>query len=95
MVQRDVMSNKPFTVTIFSKADCCLCDKAKEIVEKVARDYPLQVEVFDITTDPEIFEKYRYVIPVVAINGEEKFVSKVSELWLRRALDEMKCRPET
>ncbi|MDA8212370.1 MAG: glutaredoxin family protein [Clostridia bacterium] len=86
------MATKPFQVTIFSKTDCCLCDKAKAIVDKVALDYPLEVDVFDITTDAEVFAKYRYVIPVVAINGEEKFVSKVSELWLRRALGEMQAK---
>ncbi|MDA8234632.1 MAG: glutaredoxin family protein [Clostridia bacterium] len=77
---------KPIIITIYSKDECSLCDKAKAIVEKVAQDYPLEIEMFDITTDPVIFEKYKYQIPVIAINGEIKFISKVSEFWLRREL---------
>jgi len=81
-----VKTGNSIRVTIYSKDECCLCDKAKAIVEKVARDYPLEIEMFDITGDREIFEKYKYLIPVIAINGEVKFISKVSELWLRREL---------
>lgn len=79
------MSETP-VVTLFTKEGCTLCHKARQIIEKVARDYPLVLEEFDITSDPAIYEQYRYCIPVVHIDGREAFVSKVSELWLRRAL---------
>ncbi|MCF6095386.1 glutaredoxin family protein [Microaerobacter geothermalis] len=78
---------KPFHITIYTRKGCSLCDKAKAIVEKVAQDYPIQLELFDITTDPEIEAKYTDVIPVIHIDGEEVFVSKMAELWLRRELD--------
>ncbi|MHB8172347.1 MAG: glutaredoxin family protein [Thermincolia bacterium] len=78
--------DKTIKITIYTKEECCLCDKAKVIVEKVAPDYSLEIDMFDITTNPVIFEKYKYQIPVIAINGEVKLVSKVSEFWLRREL---------
>lgn len=77
---------KPFQVTIFTKDGCTLCDEVKQRVERVASDYPIQLEMFDITSDEKIFEKYKWVIPVVHIDGEEVFVSKMAELWLRREL---------
>ena len=79
--------DKTIKITIYTKEECSLCDKAKFLVEKVAPDYSLEIDMFDITTDPVIFEKYKYQIPVITINGEVKFVSKVSEFWLRRELN--------
>ncbi|MBP1932615.1 glutaredoxin family protein [Ammoniphilus resinae] len=78
---------RPFRITLYTKERCSLCDDVKERVNRVAKDIPLQLELFDITTDEAIFEKYKWLIPVVHIDGEEVFVSKMAELWLRRELD--------
>lgn len=75
-------------LTLYTKKGCSLCDKAKETIRKVASDVPLDYEEFDITKDPATYEKYRWSIPVLAIDGKEQFVTKVSEVWLRRALQE-------
>ncbi len=79
---------QPPQVTIFSKAGCSLCDKAKELLLKVKAEIPFQLQEVDITRNRDLFEKYRYVIPVVAIDGNDVMVSKVSELRFRRALAE-------
>ncbi len=63
-----------------------------DVIKRAGRDYPLTIEEVDITTDPALYERYRYVIPVVAIDGVEALVSKVSEVWLRRALREAGAR---
>lgn len=81
-----------FQITIFTRDGCCLCDEVQERVERVAVDIPIKFELFDITTDQEIYEKYKWLIPVVHIDGEEVFVSKMAELWLRR---ELKARMES
>jgi len=80
-------NTKPFRITLFTREGCCLCDEVKERVNRVAKDIPLQLELFDITTNEAIYEKYKWSIPVVHIDGEEVFVSKMAELWLRRELD--------
>jgi hypothetical protein len=77
----------PFQITVYTKDGCTLCDYVKDRIETVSKDYPIELTLFDITTDDEIFEKYKWVIPVVHIDGEEVFVSKMAELWLRRELD--------
>ena len=79
------MSDRP-QLTLYGKAGCSLCDKAKELVLRVQADIPLELREVDITGDPELFSRYRYVIPVLAIDGREAFVSKVSELRLRQVL---------
>ncbi len=80
---------EPIRVILWGKADCCLCDRAQVILERLGQEYPLQLEKRDVTTDPATFERYRFVIPVVEIAGGPRFAGKITELWLRRAFDEV------
>ncbi len=72
-----------------TKADCCLCDDAKAVVEEVIPDYPVELKMVDIESDPDLFERYKEKIPVVLINGEEAFVYKAHPVTLRKKLDEI------
>ncbi|WP_051331114.1 glutaredoxin family protein [Aneurinibacillus terranovensis] len=78
---------KPFHITIYTRPGCSLCEQVKEKVEKVAKDFPIQLEMFDITRDEAIQKEYHLLIPVVHIDGDKVFVSKMAELWLRRELE--------
>lgn len=60
-------------VEIYSKADCPLCDDAKEILLAVRRRVPFELVEVDITTDPELFERFRFDIPVVFVDGSKAF----------------------
>lgn len=71
---------------IYSKENCQLCDELKEVVEKVNKDINFQIKEIDITKDPEIFEKYKYDIPVVHINGIIAFKHRITETELRKKL---------
>jgi glutaredoxin len=77
---------RPFQITIFTKDECSLCDHVKERVETVAKDVPIELQMFDITTDPNIYDKYKWTIPVVHIDGDEVFISKMTEQELRDEL---------
>jgi glutaredoxin len=81
---------KSFRITLFTKQGCTLCDKVKPILQRVSYTYPLTIEEFDITTDEEVYAKYWDKIPVLHVDGEEAFVSKIAEHWLRRYLEERK-----
>lgn len=81
---------KPITVEIMTKKDCCLCDSVKETVSHVLQDYPARLCLTDIESDPVLLERYRERIPVVLINGEESFVYKVHESVLRKKLDKVR-----
>jgi hypothetical protein len=76
-------------IEILTKKDCCLCDDAKEIVERVITEYPATLTLTDIETDSALFESYKERIPVVRINGEESFVYKAHETTLRKKLDKL------
>lgn len=76
-------------IEILTKKDCCLCDDAKAIVERVLPDYPATLTLTDIESDSVLFESYKERIPVVRINGEESFVYKTHETTLRNKLDKL------
>ena len=76
-------------IEILTKKDCCLCDDAKEIIEKVLPDFPASLTTTDIESDPSLFEIYKERIPVVRLNGEESFVYKVHEITLRKKLEKL------
>lgn len=79
------MSNK-IVFTLYTKDQCCLCEQAKKAISRVAKDYPIDLLEIDITTEPTVFDKYRYIIPVLWINGKEVFRGKIAEFWIRREL---------
>ena len=76
-------------IEILTKKDCCLCDDAKEIIEKVLPDFSASLTTTDIESDPILFETYKERIPVVRLNGEESFVYKVHEITLRKKLKKL------
>jgi glutaredoxin len=55
-----------------SKPDCPRCAQIAEAVRKVIR-VPVLIEVIDITKDQDLLEQYRNDIPVILIDGIERF----------------------
>jgi glutaredoxin len=80
------------TITIYSKKDCHLCDIAKETLIKIRKEFPFSLTEVDIEKDKEIFDKYKYLIPVIEIDGEKTFTYKVNEAELKNIL-KLKSQP--
>jgi glutaredoxin len=74
----------PQHITVYTKPGCCLCDKALEVLEAFAREHPVEIEKIDISKDPALAARYGTRIPVVAVDGVERFEYKVSLIKLRR-----------
>ena len=74
-------------VTLYGKPGCQLCEEAREVVDRVRRRRPFELEEVDITRDPTLEARYRERIPVIAIDGEEalELVIEASELERRLA----------
>ncbi len=80
------------SITIYSKKDCRLCDIAKETLLKVQQEVPFSLNEVDIERDRTAFEKYKYLIPVIEIDGEKAFNYKVDENELKKIL-KLKSQP--
>jgi len=58
-------------VTIYSRPDCHLCDRAKEVVERCKEKVDFTMEAVDISQDAELLARYRHDIPVILLDGKE------------------------
>lgn len=56
------------------------------MLARFARQYTIQITTIDIDTQPELVEKHGERVPVVVINGKERFFGKVQAPLLQRVL---------
>ena len=74
-------------VVLYGRDGCCLCDEAREVLERVRRRRPFEFAEHDIDADDALLRAYLERIPVVTIDGEEAFELFVDEPELERRLD--------
>ena len=75
-------------VTLYTKAGCHLCEQAEELLEDLDAAYDVRLTKVDITEDLATFERYKYEIPVIVVEGGGTVGGRVSAEALRRALAE-------
>ncbi len=66
-------------VELYSKDDCHLCDKAKEVLLRARLRYPFELKEVKIHEGDQWYEQYKERIPVVHINKNFAFQYRVSE----------------
>ena len=69
-------------IILYTRKECCLCDQAKEILEK----YGLEPQLVDIDEHPDKLAQYNECVPVVEIDGKVYFRGRVNEVLLRRLI---------
>jgi glutaredoxin len=65
-------------VIIYSRPGCHLCDEAKAAILSAGCTDLFTLEEVNIESDDELLRKYKYDIPVIAINGVETFIHRVN-----------------
>lgn len=58
-------------VTLYTRADCHLCESVQQVIEHVARTRAFRLTVRDIDADEDDLALYNEAVPVVVINGRE------------------------
>jgi hypothetical protein len=74
------------TITLLSRPGCHLCDEARTIIARVARDLDIGWTERDITKSADDMREYGETIPVTLIDGVQHDFWRVDESRLRRAL---------
>ena len=74
-----------FEVTFYTKAGCHLCEEARDMLEDIAALTIYELTEIDIRSNPTIFEKYRYRIPVILINNETLIEGRIEFRDLAKA----------
>lgn len=67
---------------LYTRRGCHLCEVAEAVLVK----HGVTVELVDIDASPELRERYRHCVPVVEIDGRERFRGRVDERLLWRLL---------
>lgn len=70
------------SVVVYTRQGCHLCDEACEKL----RAFGLSPKLVDIDADEDLRKKYTDCVPVVVIDGKERFRGRVNEVLLRRLL---------
>lgn len=73
-------------LTLYGAPQCCLCHDAKEVLDRVGRAVAFDLEMIDISGDPELVELYGTEIPVLCIDGVQAFRYKIHEKKLLQLL---------
>ena len=74
------------TVVVYHAAQCHLCERALAQVRALRDELSFELEEIAIDGDPELEARYRELIPVVEIDGEQVFTYYVHEDAFRRRL---------
>lgn len=69
-------------VILYTRDGCHLCDDARDLLFR----HGLRPESVDIDADAELRQRYETCVPVVVIDGVERFRGRVNEVLLRRLL---------
>ena len=70
-----------------TRKDCHLCETAWALLAKHQRERGFTLTMIDVDERPEMIAEYGHRVPVVVVNGQERFRGHVSEGLLRRLLD--------
>jgi len=61
----------------YTKPDCPLCDEAKVVLQSIeAKLSFITVAEIDITKNLGLFTKYKHLIPVLELDGQQLFVHR-------------------
>ena len=60
-------------VTIYTRQGCHLCERAEAVVAEARRRLAFELEIIDIDQSPALKEKYNEAVPVISLNGRDRF----------------------
>ncbi len=75
-------------VTFYTKAGCHLCADAQEVLEQAAEHEEYRLTEIDIRSDPAVFERYRYRIPVIVMNQTILIEGRIDAQGLAQAFQQ-------
>lgn len=75
------------SVVLYGRPGCCLCDEARDVLERVRSRRRFALQERNIEDDEALLREYLERIPVVVIEGREAFALFVDEAEFEHRLD--------
>lgn len=64
-------------VILYTRAGCCLCDDAKQVIAAARQQVDFDYTEIDIDSDPDLVRLYNHEVPVITIDCRKAFKYKV------------------
>ena len=77
-------------LTFYYREGCWLCDKAEELVNGLKEKYSINLKKVLIDSDDELYELYRFDIPVIEFQDGSELHGVIKKKDLLRKLEENK-----
>jgi glutaredoxin len=74
------------TFTVYTRAQCCCCHKALDVLKNAQERFGFAIEEVDVDSDPNLVAQFDTDVPVVALNGKVRFRGAVNPMLLDRLL---------
>jgi len=79
-------ARRAISVLLYKRNGCHLCDDAIQLLRKFEAEFRLHIETFDIDHDAEMIARYGEKVPVIQVQGRERFFGPINEPLLLRLL---------
>jgi glutaredoxin len=77
------------TVTLYTRAQCCCCRSALEVLEGYQETHGFTLEEVD-ASDPHLVDLIGPTVPVIAVDGKVRFRGEVNRVLFERLLEARK-----
>lgn len=84
-------SAAPVRLTMYTRAGCHLCDEMAAAVAVALAPGTFVLEEVDVDRDRALQDRYGLVLPVLAIEGEDAFETRVDAVALRRRVEDVRA----
>ncbi|MBV7338737.1 glutaredoxin family protein [Chloroflexi bacterium TSY] len=81
-------------LTLYSKPGCHLCDDLKADLAELQSKVGFALIEYNIEENAEMFERFRYLIPVLDIENGPLLYAPINRVELMRVLNTTKAIPE-
>lgn len=76
----------PKPIDVYGKPGCHLCAVAEDLLDELSGRFAFELVRHNVLADEALFEKYRYAVPVVVIDGVERLRLEFNSQELEAAL---------
>jgi glutaredoxin len=84
--RKQQLKKKRLHVELYTRHGCHLCEIAHAYLTEVQERYDFTLEVRDVDANPEWAGRYNECVPVVVIDGKERFRGQVNPVLFRRIM---------
>jgi len=76
------------SIKFYTKPKCSLCDEVRILLSRLGKETPLDIEEVNILDDPNLYEKYKYEIPVLLFPDGSELKGRIENRELKKKIKE-------